>query len=527
VLNADVALATAAVDSKFLKTQTVNENNRVTNPALPTKNTYAKGQGLEVGIAGTPPADGQILLAGKAEQSALPNGPTITKEEAVAVPPVAFASLVRGRADAKWNADNCVLGTDLARGLGYASNVQLVDTGTPTADGFQKPIVAADASTPERSVSQTLSHEALVPNVTGTPAVATGTFGLQSEVRQTIAPVTLFKGAANEVTFEFLGEWVLRVIASGTAGTGTIFYGPGTTTPSTPIIRIIQPAASPPVTDVLTFQDVFGPTGVSVPIPGVAELTIGEAPRAIGGAYKSAPTNTGTTVSAAVDVVRLKLADGQLGDVRIGHMEAKATVPAGGITCALPVTKAATPSTVNATTAPDGNFLVTITVMNPYDCPLTDVSALDVISRKSGDVTFTIVEGDPRNDPAKGAGAVFTTTSPTAATASYGALGTIAPGATKEIKVVLHVAKGSGEIQDIATVKGTLNCPGGTAIGDAKAKASLVGSFTLITKATAVQTKTLVRTGGSDIGLWVAIPAVAALGFRRVRRIRRPAASAT
>ena len=44
-----------------------------------------------------------------------------------------------------------------------------------------------------------------------------GRLGLQSETRQTIAPVTFFKGAPFQFTVELLGEWVLRAFA-GTAG---------------------------------------------------------------------------------------------------------------------------------------------------------------------------------------------------------------------------------------------------------------------------------------------------------------------
>ncbi|MDP1793593.1 MAG: hypothetical protein Q8K63_05580, partial [Acidimicrobiales bacterium] len=257
--------------------------------------------------------------------------------------------------------------------------------------------------------------------------------------------------------------------------------------------------------------------GLVIPVPGVANIAIGENPRAIGGDDESNPTISadGTTVSAAVDVVRVTLLDGSLADVRIGHMEVRAAVPSGGITCPIPVTKKATPSIVNATTAPDGKFQVAITIKNSFACELINVSATDEIIRKTGNVTFRIVEDDTRNDPKKGSGAVFTAKGTTAATATYANLGTIAPGATKVLNLVIQVTGGGGEIQDTASAKGTLNCAQGSAIG--QATVSLAGSFTLITTVARV----LARTGGeATFGLLLGAAAVIGAGVRRVARRR-------
>lgn len=511
--NADVALSSAAVNSKRLTTQAVNENNRVLNPALPAKSAYAKGQGLEVGLATTPPADGQILVAGKAEASAPPTGPTVTREQAVKVDPAAYASLVRGRADARWNDDTCILGTDMTRGLGYAADVQLVDAGGNTnPNEFDAPVVALDDTDPARSVSQSVSRNKLVPN-------ADGSFGLLSEVRETIAPVTLLKGAANQLTIEVLGEWVLRAVATGSAGPANekLFYGPADTTPQTPILRITN-GLTAPTTTVLTFQQVFGGTGFTLPpLDAVAEIAIGEDPRAIGGNAATSPVVAadGTQVAAAVDVVRLRLAGGAVGDIRIGHMEVRSVVPAGGIICPIPVTKKATPSTVTETTAPDGKFQVAITIRNPYDCPLINVKAVDVITRKSGDVTFEIVRDDARNDPKAGVGGTtFTNISPTSATANYPDLGTLAPGETKVLNLVIDVLSGGGEIQDVVTVDGVLNCPDARAQGEARATAALRGTFTLVTRANAI----LPRTGGDEALLWLGLPLAAILVIRRITK---------
>jgi hypothetical protein len=290
--------------------------------------------------------------------------------------------------------------------------------------------------------------------------------------------------------------------------------------PLTPIVRIIQ-AGSP--TTVLSFQDIFGPTGLDqINIPGVAEIAIGEDPRAIGGDATTSPAIAadGTSISAAVDVVRVKLLDGSLGDIRVGHMEAKATVPAGGITCPIPVSKVATPSVVNSTTAPDGKFKVAITIKNAFACPLENVSAVDEMKRTGGDVTFKIDEDNAANDPKKGAGAVFKTNSSSSATATYGSLGTIPVGGQKVITIFTTVLSGGGTIEDTATAKGTLHCGPGSALGEATV--NLTGSAVLATTVA----KVLAVTGGTaDLALAVAAIAGGALVTRRVLRTRRREAS--
>ncbi len=506
--NVDVAPASSAVNSKGITAGT-SELGGVVSPALPAKQSYARGAGLDL--------LGQ-QVAGLAEAAAAPNASDIKELGPVDVDPIAYASLVRGTADAKWNPETCLLGEDISRGLGYAANAQLVDTGGDTSNEFDAPLAQVKADDPTRSVVQTVSRETLVPN-------ADGTFGLRSQVSQTLAPVTI----ANSLTIEVLGEWVLTATATGIPGKSTVSYLPSKTDtggpvgPLTPVIRIIQPGATPgdpAVTTILALQDVFSDTGLVIPIPGLATIVIGEDPRAIGGDDTSSPTISadGTNVSAAVDVVRVVLADGSLADIRVGHMEVKATVPSGGITCPIPVTKKATPSIVNSTTAPDGKFQVAITIKNAFACELINVSLIDEITRKTGNVAFKIVEDDSRNDPKKGAGAVFKTNSTTSATASYANLGTIPVGGTKVVNLVIQVTGGGGEIQDIATAKGTLNCAEASAIG--KATANLTGSFTLITTVARV----LARTGGeSTLALLFGAGAVLSAGARRVYRRRKSA----
>src|SRR5205814_6520903 len=76
--------------------------------------------------------------------------------------------------------------------------------------------------------------------------------------------------------------------------------------------------------------------GLEINIPGVAEIVIGEDPRAVDGDAASSPTQTGTLVLGAADVVRVRLlnqGESHLADVRLGHMEVGLAVPADGIQC--------------------------------------------------------------------------------------------------------------------------------------------------------------------------------------------------
>jgi len=490
----DVARSSSAVNSKGISAAATDEAlHHPINPALPAKNAYAYAKGLDA--AG-------IAIADEAVSSAPPNAPAVQAEVAVPVSPLVYASLSRGNAMSKWNADSCVLGDDIARGYGYVADAQVLETGTSNPDGsFQNPLVAADTGPNTRDVVQSISRQTLVPN-------ADGTFGLRSQVATTLVPVTLFKGTPTELTIVGAGDWLLTGVATGIPGKSTVTVTPpgDSNSPSTPLLRIIQGGLPDTI---LTLQDLLGDAGLTIPIPGVADIGLADN-------LTQTIAADGTSVSASMDIVRVVLVDGAVANIRLGHSAIRAQVPAGGIDCPIPVSKKATPNIVNSTTAPDGKFQVAITIKNGFDCPLINISAVDLITRKSGDVVFSIVEDDARNDPKKGAGATFTRNSSTSATATYANLGNLAPGASKVLNVVIQVGSGSGEIQDVATAKGTLACTEGSAIGQANINMS--GSFTLVTTVARV----LARTGGTaGIALALAGTAMAAILTRRVARARR------
>jgi hypothetical protein len=526
LVDVEEAFSGASVDSRGLGATIQNEMVRTVQGALSGKNAFGRGTGLEVGLVVGPTTDNQLILAGKAEATALPEGELVSSEIALPASPFAYASLLRAQALAQWeNAESCFLGGDVSRGLGFAADVQLLNLGATNPDGSMvQPLVASDATRPARAVSQSLSHTFVTPQVDKDgKRIGTG-FGLASEVRQTISPVTFFEGGPSEFTIELLGEWVLRASAGGIANTAVVHYGPLDESPQTPILRIIQGTS---VSTLLTFQQFFTSQGLVIKIPGVAEIAIGEDPRAIGGDDESQPTTSGdgTTAAAAVDVLRVKLLeqkDGQgnvtarAADLRLGHMETRAQVPAGGLACDIPVTKVPNPASVSV-----GNtFTTTITVLNPFDCDLTNVRLVDVITTKLG-ARFA-VEGTAPKASQLPSGANLP-----AGTVIWNDIGPIPLGKSKTVTLTLRAQGSGGEILDIATATGTLSkCKGSGAavVGSASAieGAKLKGiSRELRVPVAAVLGVKLPATGvGVPMALSLALLGLAVLGYAALRRAR-------
>ncbi|MBV9041687.1 MAG: hypothetical protein JOZ68_11825, partial [Acidimicrobiia bacterium] len=360
LVNTDVAFSGAAANTNGLGNPVNNEFQNAVSPAQSTKDSYGRGSGLELGLATSLPNNpnlNQLVLAGLAQASAPPSTPLVTKEVGpIPANPLLYASLLRGQAEANFDPSACVTDpTNVSFGLGDAADVQLLNTGAANPDGtMQKPVVSTDIGTPtDRAVSQAQSFMHLVPN-------GDGTFGLVSETHETVAPITLFKGTANEIRIELLGEWVLKATATGKIGGASVTYAPaGNPTPTTPLVRITTAAS--PNANVLTAQQLFGAGGLHIPASPLADIWIGEPARAIGdnSANPAGPTTAldGTAASGAVDVVRVKLLipdpASHLADVRIGHMEADASVPSGGVACpaAATTTSSSAPSSTTSTTS--------------------------------------------------------------------------------------------------------------------------------------------------------------------------------
>lgn len=466
LVDGEVAFSGASANSQGLATAVTNEMSQAISPALgAAKSTYGRGSGLEVGLGtSTPnsPNANQIILASQASASAAPSTDLVTKEVGpVPASPIAYASALRGQAAAAWDPNTCIIGQPLAYGLGYAADAQLLNTGSANTDGSLKnPVLATDTTQNARAVSQAKSFTYLKPN-------GDGTWGVVSETHETIAPVTLFKGTLNEVTIEALGEWVLRATSTGKGS--TIDYAPGgAVTPSTPVLRLLQPNGANPVTTILTLQQLLGNTGLQIPLNPLANISIGEGPRHIAAAGalpdpKAAPVKTATTAAAAVDVVRVNLlqpdAKGGLHalDLRIGHMEASATAPAGGLECHIPVNKTVSPNPVQA----GQDFTWTISIpTSPQDfaaiaCDLVNIKAVDTVKSINGTPSWTITG-------ASNGGVVSGNSSVT-----WDNLGTYKRGSPPiTVTITGHIPADSlaGTIEDTVNVTATLgDCTGGAA----------------------------------------------------------------
>lgn len=447
----EVAFSGASFSSNQMTEGLINEMQRVVSPALAGRSGFGRGSGLELGLGIGSSDKNQIILADLAESASPPSVAKVTKQIGpVDLDPLLQATLLRGQAASRVASSGCTIGSDLAYGLGYAADLNLLDLGG--GKDFVKSLVKTSAEGPERSVSQSTSRTRLVPRPgTNGPDLR---FGLLSETRQTIAPVTFFSGTDSQFTIEVLGEWVLRGRADGKDG--SVFYGPADTSPETPILRILD--RNQKVTTQLTFQNLLGKTGLDITIPGLAEIVVGEDPRAIGGDAKSSPTENGTLVLGAVDVVRVRLLaqpDAHLADVRLGHMEVGLAVPPEGIDCSgIGMTKRATPSRVK----PGEKFDWIVTVSNPNDCRLSHVKLVDTIKATDG-VRYEVVSSDPKA-PTSASGVTFDD------------IGSLDPGQSKTVRILVKVADDSakGRFTDEAVSSGL--CGPAGAEGEATAGAT-------------------------------------------------------
>ena len=503
-LNVDAAFSGATFTSAPIP-EIKSEMARIVAPALAAGNAYGRGSGLEVGVAINESGQNQIIPGSVAEAKAPPSTDLKTTEvRSVNVDPLVSASLLRGQAQSKANAA-CTTGTDLSYGLGYAADLGLI-----TATGLGSPFVSSTATGPDRAVQQSRSHTFLVPQEGASSPIRK--FGLASETRQTIAPVTFFKGQPQEFTLEFAGEWVLRTVADGK--TGKVFYGPGTVSPDVPLLRILRPGAPAPDDQrIISTADLFGAAGLNIPIPGVANITIGAPPRMISGAFGSKPVETATLAAAAVDVVSVQLLEGatRLADVRIGHMENATKVPAGGIECGIGLLK----NTDKNVVGPGDDFTWTVSVTNPNDCVLTQLKVVDTISADTG-IVWTVDSATPTADTL------------TKNNVTWNDVGPLNPGQSKDLKIKVKVGptSGGGKFLDEAVATGVCGPAAGTAGAEAAVGVPLEARVSLNlpevnTALGVLLPRELPRTGG----LLAIVPALALTGgglvLRRANRRKR------
>jgi uncharacterized repeat protein (TIGR01451 family) len=420
LVDVDVAFSGATFSTAPLAAGIKNEVNRTVTAKLDGNSGRGRGTGLELGLGSDP-----VPLLGQLSQASAPPSTDLIEHVIgpLGVPGLLTVDLLRSQAQSRARDNGCVLGPDQSYGLGSVLNLNVLNG-----------LLATVASPPTREVSQSASTTRIVPG--STP----DRLGLRSETRQTIAPVTFFKGTPAQFTIEVLGEWALRATADGAKG--SVSYGPLSASPETPVLRVLGDHGQ--VLGQLTTQQLLGPKGLEIVIPGVAEIVLGEDPRAIGGDASSNPVVEATKAAAAVDVVRVRLLGGTLADVRVGHMEAAVAVPAGGVQCpGVQVVHTVDTPTVT----PGSEFIYIIEVTNPNDCDLTHLKLVETPSATAAGVKFVLVSVTP-------GGATIASDS-----ATHPDIGPLAPGQTKTVKVKVKIPADStpGKLTALAVAAGV--CP--------------------------------------------------------------------
>jgi hypothetical protein len=481
IVDGEIAFSGANVNSAGLGVALTNEMTQAYQVAAKAGDkSAARGSGLEIGLTteqSNVTGANQINPGSTVQAFAPASTALLTKEfQDLNVAPLASATLLRGQAQAIYSDSVCVLGQPISSGLGYAANASLI----PAPDAS-----ALATSTGNDAVNISKSFTYLIPN-------GDGTYGLVTESRQTLAPVVLLNGGTGPlVQVVFAGEWVLRSTATGKPGGAKVEYAPGGDPTSTTPVLTLSIAGVPVQT--FTTQQLLTQKGLIVPIGTLGEIAIGEDPRAIGGDANSNPelAANGTVAGGAVDVVRITANLGEtlgIADLRVGHMESKATVPVGGIQCGIPVTKTGNPTTVTAGDAQTVTYTITVPsdpeAFKVIACDIVNLKVVDVISTDNPLVKFTI---ESASAPGKISGGNTVTWD----------LGTYKPGdPAKVLTVTMDVPADSaaGKITDVATATAVLgNCKGNASAdaasltGLAKLEAAAVtGSANLVVPGTTV-----------------------------------------
>jgi len=535
LLKAQIASGRSANDSQGLKAVSDELGNVVSGPDA-SKASIAHGDALSLKALNTP-----IQLVAPANADAPPSstqGPNTLVNLPVST--IASVAAVRDIATARFNEAGavCILGADLANGLGETADARLLGATAPPA-GLTNPTIATQ--TGGNNVVSSNSRQLLTAQVGRNGTVLGTKVGVESEVIQTVAPVAINAAGALVLSIEVAGVFQLRAHAGGIPGTGFVEYNPQTGAQA-PVLRLNFPPGGPISTVLNPLLGALSPAllglvqpspgQILVPLNGVTNLlqpvfnllaslgiVVGEAPRAIFPAT-GAPLERadGTAAAGAIDLVRIRptgalaALQGIIGDIRVGHMEVAAFAPAGGIDCpGLDVKKTTDRDPVQV----GETFTYTITAINPYDCTLTNVRVQDDITGTNG-VTFTLGTTTPPGatvtNIANGKRVEFTN------------IGNIPPRGSRQVLVPITVNSSStaGRISDTATV--TASCATGGGSGTTKVNLDLTGKVTLnAPKVGGTSVAGLARTGRND-GIYLALGLSLVLGLAGVEYLRRRSA---
>ncbi|MCA1836625.1 MAG: hypothetical protein LC721_09975, partial [Actinobacteria bacterium] len=390
LVDTEVAFSGANVNSSGLGAPLMNEMKQAYQLVTTAADMSAgRGSGLEVGLATVVPngTNANQINPGSTVQAFAPESTGLLEKHFIDVnlDPIINSDYLRGEAQATYGP--CVLGQPISSGRGYSGSADLVNSSTAA-------MLATNTTPGNDAVTQSRSFTYLVPN-------GSNKYALVSETRQILAPITLVPPIAGVggVIIEFAGEWVLRSTATGLQGGSTVVYGPEAASPE---VKVLTIKVGGTAVQSFTTKQFLENDGLAITVPGVGQVVIGEAPRAIGGAYGSDPVKAanGTRAAAATDVLRVTTSELaaalgiDLADIRVGHMESEAIVPPGGIECGIPVKKTGTPAEVIAGQNQVVNYTITVPsdkdAMKAVACDLMNIKVVDVTTAEPG-VLFEIV----------------------------------------------------------------------------------------------------------------------------------------
>jgi len=555
VANVEAPFSGASFNSQGLGTGITTEApiSSIIQPPQAGKNSYARTAGAEVGLGTdiTAPTDPNQIILSKLLETNAPPSTDLVKDQLVEIPaaPLAYVKAAYERATSNWSPDSCILGQPISYGENALAQAELLDAGNANPDGsLGKPVVSATPTGDPRTTNFTKSFTYLFPN-------GDGTFGVGSLTHMTLAPVTLFKGGLPdssglpEITLEIAGTWTLRAEASGKPGGAVVTYGVPDVAKGdpTPIIRVLVAGVEQ---GALTIDQLTG-GGVNLdippgPAPHLLELQLGLPAHNIGGAADSKPLATadGTKAQGASDIIHVGVLnaapDLQLAQINVGHMEANAVAPLGGVECRIPVSKTATPDPVKAGQDFTWDIAIPTRVdaFKGIDCDLVNIKATDIASVISGSPRADITGNDHGGTPTTGS-----VSAGKPLTINFNDLGSYKKGDPPiHVKITgrIPATSGAGVLQNLVNVTANLaNCKGGAAgqdlVGNAavNGKAATINGSAVVGAATAnnldvegaaVAPARLAETGQNEPWLPVVGGALllGALGLMRSRRQLKP-----
>lgn len=470
---AQVSLAQSASGVSNGKLQTVNTLGEDLLTSLKTAghNAYGRAAGVSVNLGQGKPTVPQIQAVDAEAASPPPNQVKTARILNIPAAPLANVDVQPDIATANTpsNGDFCVLGpnTPISAGQSTIANAEVLPVAANQA------ILAADGTVQNNSL------EELLPN-------NSGNFGLSSTTLLHTAEIQLFKGIPGaEIDIKVLAPLALQAFAGGD-GSSFVTYGSGDKQ------KDILSITAGGQTSALTVEQLLGTNGLTIDVDGLLRVQIGGKPTV---------SVTNDKVSALADLVSVQVislnnntasnVDGPLApvlnpilqpvlsgldsvtkqidnaitsgglkvgaDLRVGHFESNAQVPAGGIQCHIPVSKTPSSQTVTA-----GNpFTVTLSADNPYNCTLTNVKFEDTIRSEVGNVKWTVGNTSPNAD-----------SSSTNSDVTWSKMPDIKPGGHDDATITVNVPSDSpsGKLEDTLTV--TAKCATGNANGSATATGS-------------------------------------------------------